>query len=215
MNTISLCITAFDQDYNLIPYLLEQFKEQTVAPTEIILYISGINSLDLPNKLSIKNTDIPINTIFSSKRTIQSIARNVCSSIASQDIVIFFDVDDLPHPQKIEATKHIFNKYNPDFLVHSYIQSYNRELTNFTNININNINIKTNLALNNKNTNLMCEDLPIHHAHIAVKKTVFSNVRFNESPKFYRTEDGKFCQDLLLNNYNGAYYTEPLVQYTL
>lgn len=215
-NRTSLCITSFDKDYHLIFSLLDMITNQVDLPDEIIIYISGItHTIDLPNTIVINNISIPIHTIISSKRTIQAVARNICSSVASGDILIFFDVDDVPHPQKIQITRYLFDKYNPDFLIHNYTADNIRQYGNFISIDIDNINIKTNLDLNPDNTNLVCENLPIHHAHIAVKKNVFDRVKFNESMEFYRLEDGKFCQDLLLNKYNGIYCTSPLVRYTV
>ena len=54
----------------------------------------------------------------------------------------------------------------------------------------------------------------IHHAHVAVKKGFLETIRFNESPEYYRVEDGKFCQDLLDAGVNIYYLNQPLVYYT-
>lgn len=209
----SFCITSYDKDFYLLFDLLETLKQQTAAPDEIIIYISGIPELDLPNQISINKYVIPIYTIFSHKRTIQSIARNICAKIASHDIIIFFDVDDEPHPQKIEITHQLFDRYNPDFLLHNYIPSHIRKQPSFTPIDNQNIIIHTNLTINTKNTNVNCFDMPIHHAHIAVKKEVFDKVSFNETIELYRREDGKFCQDLIANKYKGIYCEKQLVRY--
>lgn len=211
----SLCITSFDQDCYLIPSLLEMLAFQSMAPHEIILYVSGVSKLELPKQLMIGSQTIPVYTIYSSKRTMQSIARNICSKIASGDIIIFFDVDDEPHPQKIEITHFLFNTYNVDFVLHSYISSHIRKRPEFSLVDIHLIETKTNLTLDNHSTNLICDNMPIHHAHIAVKKIVFDTVSFNEEPQFYRKEDGKFCQDLLQNHYKGIYCPKSLVRYII
>lgn len=210
MNKISLCITAYSGDYRLLPYLLHQFSYQNFCPYEIIIYVSNVNTLEIPNTLSICNKIIPIHKVVSSKRTMQSVARNICSSVATGDIIVFFDVDDIPHPQKLEITNYIFQNNHLDFLVHNFITNS----TIFTEIDTSVLELKNNLISNPDNTNLLCEDWPIHHAHIAVRKKVFEKVRFNESLGMYRKEDGKFCQDLLSNNYIGYYCTAPLVSYT-
>jgi glycosyltransferase involved in cell wall biosynthesis len=188
-------------------------SEQTQSPKEIVIYISGISEFTLPKKYVIANQTIPIHSILSSKRTMQSVARNVCSKISSGDIIIFFDVDDEPHPQKIEITHQLFNKYNPDFLLHNYISSYIRKQPIFTPIDDQNITIHNNLIIDTRNTNINCFDMPIHHAHIAVKREVFDKVSFNETMEFYRREDGKFCQDLITNKYKGIYCEKQLVRY--
>lgn len=209
----SFCITAYDQDCYLVLYLLEILKQQTVAPDEIIIYVSGISKIDLPKQIPINQNIIPIYTVLSHKRTIQSVARNICAKIASNDIIIFFDVDDEPHPQKIEITNNVFSMYNTDFVLHNYISSNIRQQPSFSPIDPNLITSRTDLMVDTQSTNLICGNMPIHHAHIAVKKTVFNTICFNEDLKYYRKEDGKFCQDLIQNNFIGTYCTEPLVRY--
>lgn len=216
MSSISLCITAYNKDYHLIYNLLEEFSKQTAAPSEIIFYTSGIDRVqNIPNNISIANSLVPIYSIINQKLTIQSIARNICAKIASSDIIIFFDVDDIPHPQKIEVTSYLFDQYNPDFFVHNYYHFNQKQNNNGFNdfIDMTNIEVYKNLSVDPIGTNISCYDYPIHHAHVAVKKSVFEKVRFNESLAYYRKEDGKFCQDLILNGYTGVYSPIPLVNY--
>lgn len=209
MTDLTLSITSYDKDYHLIYNLLEEFSKQTAAPSEIIFYSSGIDHIEnIPDNISIANSLVPIYTIINKKLTIQSIARNICSKVAASDIIMFFDIDDIPHNQKIEITKYIFGKYNPDFFLHNYTNKIDNQV-----IDKNNIEIKQNIEINKNNTNLHCDGWPIHHAHIAVKKSVFDKVRFNESLSYYRKEDGKFCQDLISNNYSGIYTPLKLVEY--
>lgn len=210
MNKISLCITAYSGDCRLLPATLQYFSYQTFCPYEIIVYVSNVNNIDIPKTLDITHQNVPIHQVVSTKRTMQSVARNICSSVATGDIIVFFDVDDIPHPQKLEITSNIFNNYSIDFLLHNFTTNN----TLFPNIDLNTLTLRNDLSLNPHNTNLMCEDWPIHHAHIAVKKHVFNHIKFDESLNMYRKEDGKFCQDLLSNHYIGYYCTSPLVSYT-
>lgn len=208
MNNITVCITTYIKDLHLLNPLLDKFKDQTYCPHEILVYASGASKIDSPPQIKIYNSNIPVSTVCSSKRTMQSIARNICASIASGNILLFFDVDDIPHNQKLEITKYMFDKYNPDFFLHNYTNKVDNQV-----INKNNIEVKQNIEINTNNTNLHCDGFPIHHAHIAVKKSVFDKVRFNESLSYYRKEDGKFCQDLISNNYCGIYTPLKLVEY--
>lgn len=210
MTNISLAITAYNKDYYLIYNLLKEFCKQTAPPSEIIFYCSGMSYVkDIPENIIIADKNVPINTIFNKKRTIQSVARNICAKTASSDIIIFFDVDDIPNPFKVEITDYIFRKNNIDFLLHNY----NNNDSNFIDIDRFNPILNFNLELNPHNTNLICENFPIHHAHIAVKKEIFLKIQFNEEQKYYRKEDGKFCQDLLIHKYRGCYCRYPLVNY--
>lgn len=208
MNTVSFCITSYVHDVHLIDELLDSLSRQTVYPNEIVIYTSGVRTIDLHKDVIFKNKKIPITILLRSEITMQSVARNTCASIASGDIIVFFDVDDVPHPQKIEITKYVFDKYNPDFFVHNYSSKIND-----SNIDTKNISVIDKLSICPNSTNLFCEGFPIHHAHIAVRKKVFENTKFNEHINAYRKEDGIFCQDLVKNNYRGIYTLEQLVQY--
>lgn len=211
---ISFCITCYDKDYFLLDNLLTILQKQTVAPDELIVYSSGIGDVNIfkIKNIIINKTQVDIIYINNSQRTMQSIARNVCAGTASGDVIIFFDVDDIPHFQKIEITKNLFINHQIDFIVHNY--STNELKENY--IDISNSTLKQDLATNSSNTNIysLSNNGNIHHAHIAVKKKCFNKVKFNESFEFYRKEDGKFCQDLLQNNFKGLYINEELVLYT-
>ena len=200
--TISLCITSYDKDMHFIPRLLSEFKNQTRQPDETILLCSGIKRID--DYHGIKTITIP-------QRIMQSKARNMCGNLAQGDIVVFFDVDDLPHCQKLEITEHVFKKYDPDFMLHNYRNKQSLDLNR--KIDVSSLIIKHNLEPSTLNSNVICENYPIHHAHISVKRKVFEKVSFNEDKKYYRSEDGVFCQDLIKANYKGIYIPVELIQY--
>jgi len=199
---ISFCITAYSRDIHLLDRLTDSILNQSEKPYEIILFCSEVAD----NSIISRIPDIKIITRVD--RVMQSKARNICSKVSSGDVLIFFDIDDIPHYQKIEVTSYLFNEYNPDFLLHSY-----SDVVHNNNIDKKLLDVRTNLKIDNTSTNLYCDGFPIHHAHIAVKKDVFKKVRFNESLKAYRKEDGIFCQELIRNNFKGIYTPEKLVQY--
>jgi hypothetical protein len=66
---------------------------------------------------------------------------------------------------------------------------------------------------NPHNTNVMCGDYPIHHAHITISKNIISSLKFKEDSTFYRKEDGKFCQDIIDLNFKLKYVNLKLVNY--
>lgn len=208
---ISICITSYYRDIFFINRLLKELAIQTLEPYEIILYCSGLkNLINIPTDIIINNKSVPIYCIHSYKQTIQSIARNICSSVASGDIIIFFDIDDIPHFQKIEITNYVFSHNNIEFFLHNYGKSK----SDFRIVDIDNMTLVSDLSVDNNSTNVNCMNYPIHHAHIAVRKKIFNNIRFNEDILAYRKEDGLFCQSLLNQKYKGIYTTEKLVVYT-
>src|SRR3990167_5690905 len=46
--------------------------------------------------------------------------RNIACSHAEGDILIAQDADDIPHPQRIEIIKYVFENYATEHLLHSY-----------------------------------------------------------------------------------------------
>lgn len=213
--SISLCITSYDQDYSLVYNLLEELQKQETPPSEIIFYCSGIQSseviIDIPNILHINEHQVAIFSIFIPKRTNQAIARNICSKIASSEYVMFFDVDDIPHPMKIRITEDIIKRTNIDFIVHNYHQT-NRSSNIFDDIPIS-FDTYPVTEIDKNSTNIICEDYPIHHSHISVKREIFKKIQFKESNEYNRREDGKFCQELIIGGYSGLYCPIKLINY--
>lgn len=209
--SISLCITSYNEDYSLIYNLLEEVQKQEALPAEIIFYCSGMQSVDISNVLAIKGQLVPIRTVFSSKKTNQATARNICSKIASSEYVMFFDVDDIPHPMKIYITRDVIRRTNIDFFVHDYHQV--KHSNNFFEDLPKNFKTFPITEIDKGSTNIKCGDFPIHHSHVTVKKKVFEKIEFNETDQYYRREDGKFLQDLVISGYSGLYCPIKLVNY--
>jgi glycosyltransferase involved in cell wall biosynthesis len=202
MKTLSVCITCYDQDYYLLDNLLNVFSKQTEKPNKIIISSSGLNEIKL------MNYGFEIILINSPTRHNQAVARNKAIKLCDTDLLMFFDVDDIPHPQKIKITKKIFQNNSLDALVHNY----NLNLDVFEDINSipEIIDVKEK---NPHNTNVMYGNYPIHHAHITISKNIISSLKFKEDSTFYRKEDGKFCQDIIDFNFKLKYVNLKLVNY--
>lgn len=219
MNTLSFCITSYYRDIHHLERLFKFLSQQTNAPNEILLYCSGVMGIQVHNNITICNKQIPIRTIIDRKPQLQTVARNKCADLASCDIVSFFDVDDIPHPQKIESI--LYHIKNYDFLVHSY----KRDMSEFIYFDVENMT-KTDQIRKNpnpKSTNLqVIPERPITHGHLTVRKNIFSRLRYDENFYFVNTfgqkvcsgEDGKFCQKLVDEGYTGIFLDEPLIIYT-
>ena len=173
----------------------------------------------MQSSLTVNNVEVPIKAIVDKQPQLQTVARNVCSRQSKNDIIIFFDVDDIPHPQKIEVTLKYIEDY--DFLIHSY----SKQICNFQKIDMLNINYTDNLKIdpNPISTNIYATpNGHITHGHLTVKKHVFDKLEYDENfyyvnalgQKFCSGEDGKFCQDLIKNNFKGIFLDEPLIIYT-
>mgnify|MGYP003642277112 CR=1 FL=1 len=205
---VSFCITCYNGDVHLLNNLLITLEEQTKAPYEVIVSSSGLHDLELPEELIIEGKSVPVIGTNSKQRLMQSAARNRAIKKSSGDIILFFDVDDIPHPQKVEVTQNIFSEGEAEAFVHSY----SRDGTLFESIK--NEEVVKIIEKNPTCTNLVAPDGGrIHHAHIAVKKEALEAINFNETLEYYRSEDGKFCQDLFDAGVKIYYLNQPLVDY--
>lgn len=204
---VSLCITCWHKDIHYLGDLLDSLRLQTVQPNEIIVVGNNIPS---PPKLSDH-----IKSFFLNERKPVSWSRNKCAELASKDIVIFFDVDDIMHPQKIELTKQVFETTDADCFVHGFLEN--------------------SMALEHyesANASLITELLPqgylkipngtnrdLHHGHLSVYKDIILNNRFNEFLGFYELgfqywgEDSEICNRLFNSGYKFYYSNCKLVNY--
>lgn len=204
---ISLCITCYDKDHKYLYELLPLFEQQTVLPDETLVICSGAQHLDI-------QTSLPIfNIVYSHKRKNAAWARNHGAKYAIFDYIMFFDVDDIPHHQKIEVTKN-FIKDN-DFLLHSFIERKDRQSQKQLPIQQNQLITSNSFTLPTKKhlTNIECENYNIHHAHLTVKTDIVRKIGFDESRCKARKEDSLFCQELIKQQYKGIFIDYPLVEY--
>jgi len=139
-NDLSLCITCYDKDYHLLNKTLSAFQRSTEAPNEIIIISSGIKTenLDIYTYIKINNSDIPIFSINSEKRHNQATARNKGAKASSCKFIMFFDVDDIPHPQKIEITKKAVLQNDLDAVIHDYSFAKQKFLKAYHTMNLKN-----------------------------------------------------------------------------
>lgn len=210
--TLSLCITFYDLDFHLLDDLLNLLKEQTLAPDEIILSSSGLSDELLKNykTLNINNVDVSIASVNSEKRHLPGAARNLGALNSTSDYVMFLDVDDIPHPEKIKLTMEYIEGF--DFLLHNYFPN-----CDYNSFNYSNISVCTNLSCEPECTNLIAiippspKKLAIAHGPITVKRSIFNSIKQSES--LNRGEDGRFCQNLVNYGYKGIFLHLPLINY--
>ena len=212
--TISFCITCCDLDYNLLDGLIKLLRNQTEPPDEVVISSSGITADKLhTGSIIIAGKEIPIINTNSEVRHSEGAARNAAAKVSSHELVQFFDVDDIPHNQRIEFTKKIFNTTKCDALVHGYKTGNH-----------------SNFAQHVYDSSLLFEcywkpdnglgggqlrandECNIAHGPITVKKDVFDVVAYGKDP---RAADCKFCGNLISNNKKVFYYHEELMYYTL
>ena len=212
--TISLCITCYDGDYHLLDTLLNECKKQTTPPNEIIISSSGLKDESLLgiNTIKIQGEDVPVISVNFLERHSEGKARNEGGAKSKMDIIQFFDVDDVPHPQRIEITKRVFDGGECDALVHSY-QTNNKKFDR--------LSFETSKVFEcwwNPDNGLgggqlrANEECNIAHGPITIKKEISESIKYTFDS---RAADCKFAGKLMENNYKVFYYDDILINYNL
>jgi glycosyltransferase involved in cell wall biosynthesis len=199
--TFSFCIPCYDQDCHFLAGLLSELSKQTEAPDEILIFSSGLsddNKLTLESEMVINETLVPILYENENERVPPGIARNFIADMCSTDVAMFFDVDDIPHPQRTEIIKSVFSKNSDiDALVHNYeIASADTKFV----VDIDDIPDVSETTKHPSHTNLEVQPqhYPLVLGHPSVKLKVFDDVLYDSR---MAGEDGAFLQNLIDNNY--------------
>jgi glycosyltransferase involved in cell wall biosynthesis len=226
--TVSLCVTCYDADYHLLDNLLNELKNQTVSPDELVISSSGIKTSKLlkTKRIKISGKNIPIITVNAEKTHFAGEARNNGSMSASMDLIQFFDVDDIPHISRTEITKKVFDSSEYDAMVHSYCDSKDASFSN-SKLSFNKSllwecfwgpddsvaggQLRTEqdrfmhpcLKPNNKFSK-------IAHGPITIKKEIIKKIKYTKDP---RGEDCKFCKKVIDEGFRVGYYHSELMNY--
>jgi len=135
--TTSVIIPCVARHFVWMSGILEAYQNQTVIPNEIVLVFSEaekINDVDIA-KLEKGLWDFNLKIIKRNGVFLEGENRNVAMDNASGDILIFSDADDIPHPQRVEIVKYIFDNYEVEHIIHALTFKRNE----LQSIDINNI----------------------------------------------------------------------------
>ncbi len=100
--------------------LLQHFQEQTSPPEEIVISVSEIGQISEDELLRVEEYPWKFEVKFLKHSGKKSAGqnRNLACEIATGDLIICQDADDIPHPQRVEIVKYIFENYYVDHLLH-------------------------------------------------------------------------------------------------
>lgn len=186
----SIIVPCHTKHFGLIPPLLTYYENQTILPDEVVIALNPIPPGDHAIREAIevvKNNEYPflVKIIVDEPGFSGSAGRNrnrACEH-STGDLLICQDADDIPHPQRTEIIKRLFENYHVDFLLHRWIPTGN----NFRNYLFDDI-----LALSTYLPRYT--DIPfdyIHNGNIAITRAVFNAVRWPEISGI--GEDVQFC----------------------
>ena len=107
---VSVVIPCAGKHVSLLPTLLEHLSTQTRIPDEIVVSTSGCALSEVPS--------LDVELVHSKRLLSAGANRNRASAIASSDVLIYQDADDVPHPQRVEIIAAMFERYEIDHLMH-------------------------------------------------------------------------------------------------
>lgn len=120
---ISVIVPCAGQHFKLLAPLLERYRQQVCLPDEIVISLSSIEHLQKEEIDALEKGPWPFDLKiyrFTGKQS-PGLNRNIAVSHTIGDVIISQDADDLPHPQRVEIVKFIFENYIVDHLMHKWV----------------------------------------------------------------------------------------------
>ena len=115
----SVFIPCTQKHIKYISGLVSEYQHGTVKPDEIVVFVSGNG----------RSYEVFKNTHYEKHvagNVLAGPARQTAKQLCSGDIILYQDADDLPHPQRVEIVKHLFETMDIMHMTHSY--AFMREL---------------------------------------------------------------------------------------
>ncbi|MEX0939741.1 MAG: glycosyltransferase family A protein [Candidatus Babeliales bacterium] len=123
--TTSVVVPCVARHFLWLSGMLESYENQTVRPDEVIISISEVEKLNPKeiNDLEAGMWSFKLKVIRKKGVILDGDNRTIAMDNASGEILIFSDADDIPHPQRVEIAKFIFENYEVDHILHGMANS--------------------------------------------------------------------------------------------
>lgn len=114
--TISVLIPCAATHLPFLPELVSRLSRQTVLPDEVIISVSGTTAMP-----RLAATSFVVRVVCNAKPAFAGENRNRAVRASTGSVLVYNDADDLPHCQRIEIIKTIFDRGNVDHLIHGFL----------------------------------------------------------------------------------------------
>lgn len=186
----SIIIPCHYKHFHLLTDLLGQLQQQTVLPDEIVISLSECNKLSNESIRAFEEIEWPFRVVLikNIKKLSAGENRNAACRKSTGNLFICQDADDLPHPQRIELIKYLFENYHIDHLMHQFtflkdaFQAYDKEKS------------AEQCHMYSKYEDINIPDFT--NGNCSLTREVFSNVQW--SKKSISGEDKEFNQKVYL-----------------
>lgn len=208
---VSVIIPCAGFHFKHLHSLLTFYKHQTSLPDEIVISLSSVEEITGSEIDALENTPWPFSVKilrFLGKKS-AGLNRNLASDASSGDILLYQDADDVPHPQRVQIVKHIFENYYVDHLMHNFVFSDQSESTLY---DIDQISI---LAFDRYDE---IEKSPIffehiHNGNVGCLRKVFAAMQWEDVRSLEFDLDKQFNKSAYQKFANTALLPYPLVVY--
>lgn len=179
--TTSVFIPCYYKHFNLLPDLLGYYLAQTVYPDEIVISLSESDKVDSLALKALKERNWPftLKIICNVGKCTAGKNRNIACENSIGDLMISQDADDIPHPQRIEIIKYLFENYKIDHLMHSWIKPG----SSFPCYETSKIDLLCK-CYNNLDDTFRYEEY-VHYGNNAYTRAVFEKIKWPEYPEYW------------------------------
>ena len=115
--TVSVLVPCAATHLHLVPGLITRLARQTVIPDEVVVAVSS--ATDSPPRL--EATRFPVRFICKADPAFPGENRNRAAKASTCSVLVYNDADDLPHCQRIEIIKELFQHGRVDHLMHGFL----------------------------------------------------------------------------------------------
>lgn len=209
---IGVAIPCYVNHFNLLPSLIENISKSTLRPDHIAVSCS---SWTHNNRTDTVYDGIPVSVQYSTNRLNQAANRNIAAGMLQTQLISFIDADDLMHPSRLEYIMRAFREGPFHAIYHNYALEPITAYTNpfepaepYTLVSEPIISNPTAIGILVEKTGY-----PIHHAHVTVRRDVFSRFKFDERWEVYRMEDSLYGKTLVESGVSLGYLANKLTRY--
>lgn len=213
---VVVLIPCYQPHFKYIPTLLQNIAKSTRKPDRIAISCSSW-ICDTYMRLFIET--IPVDIYFHSRPMNAAENRNYAARLATENILTFFDSDDLMYPERIEYVCETLQR-GADVAYHSYSRAIMYD-PNFIFPSIEDLTISSSNIVPDPNpwsTGIMCDPpngLALCHGHLTIWRNVFSRFQYDESVVRSREEDSLYARTLTCSGeYKIVFIENALSHYT-
>jgi len=201
MKTTVYIPCMFEHWWN-IPTIFSCYEAGNILPDEYVIYLNGYE-----DKIDIKKITEPLiqkieqhrlNVVI--KKDSQKLSCNYVRSqaldVCAGEIIIMQDADDLPLCDRVRVIKDVFEKHNPDVLMHSFLLF--QEYMQHPKIKINNYQIVNKSKLTDNSRHFL-RPFRLHDGAHAVKKEFLYKCNYSKEKSMQRGLDSEFMLNAMEN----------------